>query len=216
MRFIVSLESEPIPGLIVRRNNAGDGWNLTNPPESYSDIFDIDDGVLVLDEPATIEDSPTSIVDIDEVATKEDLDAVEALLQAQIDELFSTDAIFEAENKEGATIRAGQLVAIHSSGVGVVKASAANIAKPAVGFARVTTPLLVAVPVQTSDILELADWTNSIGTVFLTRGFYWADPITTGRMTQTAPTTLGQTVQPVGYAISPTQFDISIEQPLIL
>ncbi len=114
------------------------------------------------------------------------------------------------------SIRAGQVCAIHASGSGLVLATAVSIAKPAIGFARRNIPAAVAGEVLTDGILELPDWTPVIGTPLLSRGEYFLDAVTPGRMTQAPTSTLTQTNQSLGYAISPNKFDISIETPILL
>jgi hypothetical protein len=121
----------------------------------------------------------------------------------------STAATYSAENKQGATIDPGAVVAAHSSGVGVVLASAADVTKPAVGLMVSATLNAVAGLVQTEGIFTLDDWSLVTGTTFLTRGPYFVDPTTPGRLTPTAPTVDGQIVQCLGYALSPTDFDLS-------
>lgn len=45
---------------------------------------------------------------------------------------------------------------------------------------------------------------------------YFLDAVTAGMLTQTAPTTAGQFVVRVGYALSTTEFEIEIQQPIKL
>lgn len=210
-RFAVILEDTPTPGLIVRRNLTGDGWNETNPPEPSSDIFDIDDGVLVFGETPD-----ESIIDIDENALQSELDEVEATLQDEIDAISASDCAYDAENKQGTTISAGMAVATHSSGTGIVLASAANNTKPCVGLVRADTLNAVSGTVQTDAILTMADWTDVTGSATLTRGTYYLSPTTPGMLTQIAPSVVGEVIQVVGYAISPTELDLSPNQYLQL
>jgi len=45
---------------------------------------------------------------------------------------------------------------------------------------------------------------------------YFLDPATAGKLTQTAPTTAGQFVVRVGHALSTTEFEIEVQQPIKL
>jgi hypothetical protein len=45
---------------------------------------------------------------------------------------------------------------------------------------------------------------------------YFLDPATAGKMTTTAPTTAGQLVVKLGEAVSTTEFEISISDPILL
>lgn len=45
---------------------------------------------------------------------------------------------------------------------------------------------------------------------------YYLDPSTAGFITATAPTTVGQTVVRIGVALSTTQLDLDINQPILL
>ncbi len=122
---------------------------------------------------------------------------------------------YSAENKHGSTIGEGCAVATHSSGTGIVKAIATGLAKPCVGFMVAATLNTVAGDVQTDGIFTMEDWTAVAGTATLTRGIYYLDN-EAGKITATATDIDGQIVQVVGYAISPTDLDISITPPIKL
>lgn len=65
--------------------------------------------------------------------------------------------------------------------------------------------------------VERADWTAIVGAVSLTPGAtYFLSASTVGRITTTAPTTVGQYVVRVGRAISTTKLDVEIELPILL
>lgn len=63
-----------------------------------------------------------------------------------------------------------------------------------------------------------AQWDAVAGTTGgLTFGTtYYLDPVTVGKITATAPTTVGQVVVSVGVALSTTDMDVSISQPILL
>lgn len=74
--------------------------------------------------------------------------------------------------------------------------------------------------IQTDGILAATtgQWDAVTGdTGGLTAGtVYWLDPTTAGKLTTTAPTSVGQYVVRVGQAISTTELEISIEPPILL
>jgi len=124
---------------------------------------------------------------------------------------------YSAENKEGSTIDAGMACAVHSSGTGVVKASAADNTKIAIGLMRATTADTVSGNVQIEGLFTLSDWTSVIGASTLAaKTTYFLDPLTAGKLTATVPTTTGQTVQIVGTAVSTTTLDLDVGVPILL
>lgn len=123
---------------------------------------------------------------------------------------------YAAENKNGTTLLAGQPVATHTSGTGVVAASAANGTLPCVGLIVADTIASVSGDVRTDGIVTMADWSAVIGAVSLTRGRYYLDPVTPGMLTQVAPTSAGQLVQAVGYAVDASRLDISFSTSIRL
>lgn len=129
----------------------------------------------------------------------------------------SGTASFEAENKDVAVASQGMAVAMHSSGVGVVKASAADNSKHAVGLAAVAIAVGVAGAVLTEGLLSLPDWTAVTGSAALVaKATYFLDPSTPGRLTSTAPSAAGQVVQIVGREVAPDTLEIEIEPPILL
>lgn len=124
---------------------------------------------------------------------------------------------YSSENKEGGTILAGMVCAIHSSGTGVVKASAADNSKAAIGLIQETTANTFAGNVQTEGLFIQADWTDVIGAVTLAaKATYFLDPTTPGMLTVTPPTTPGQIVQIIGTAVSTDTLDLTMETPILL
>lgn len=124
--------------------------------------------------------------------------------------------IFTGENKQGTTLAAGMAAATHSSGTGIVGACAANGTKPAVGLLQEAVANGFAGEVQTSGPMTLADWSAIVGAATLTRGPYYLDPTTPGKLTATAPTAVGQVVQVVGYAVGPATLEINPAPPTLL
>ena len=74
--------------------------------------------------------------------------------------------------------------------------------------------------IQTDGILAATtgQWDTATGdSGGLTPGaVYWLDPSTAGKLTTTAPTTIGQFVVRLGKAVSTTELEISIEPPILL
>jgi len=129
----------------------------------------------------------------------------------------SGEAVYSAENKDAGTITRGMACAVHSSGTGVVKASAADATKPAVGLAQTTTATTIAVPVQTSGLFVLSNWTAVTGATTLSaHALYFLDPSTPGMLTTTRPTSSGQVVQPVGVAVGSETLDLFFDEPYLL
>jgi len=65
--------------------------------------------------------------------------------------------------------------------------------------------------------LTTTEWNAIVGTAGLvTASVYYLDPTTAGKMTTTAPTTPGQWIVRVGYAISLTQMNIELQPPIQL
>lgn len=124
---------------------------------------------------------------------------------------------FAAQNKDIVTILRGQWVAIHSSGSGVVLANARDTLKPAVGQMSQDTNVGATQNVVTDEVFTLTDWSNVTGTSSLTSpANFFLSAERSGYMTTTAPTLQGQVAQRLGRVISPTQFDIEIEEAILL
>ncbi len=120
-----------------------------------------------------------------------------------------TGNTFEAENKSGATLAVGAVVAPHSSGTGTIKAIATAYGTLAIGLARASTANGVSGVVQTTGPFTMSDWTSIAGATELTaRAKYYLSPTTAGTITTTCPTTGGHVIQLVGVAVSPTTLDL--------
>lgn len=124
---------------------------------------------------------------------------------------------FSAENKDIVTIKRGQWVAVHSSGSGVVRASASSSQRPAIGVMSADTAVGATQNVVADEVFTLSDWSEVAGTVNLQGGrVYFLSGLTSGKMTLDAPMTMGQVAQPVGRAISPIVLEIEIGQAVLL
>jgi len=140
----------------------------------------------------------------------------------QLDELLTWDRIrdkpaaypvaFYAENKEGAAITKGQPCAAHLTKVGVVLAGATKC----IGIAAETFANGVAGLVQTEGVMDCSDWTAATGGATLTPGSDYYLSTSSGLLTMIAPTSVGDRVQYVGYALTTTKLDIQIREPILL
>lgn len=115
---------------------------------------------------------------------------------------FGSDfAVIDATNKQAAVIEAGQVCAIHSSGLGFVLGSAAT-GVLGIGLAQSQMAINGAGSVITSGLLRLGNWTNAVGLMTLPpRAKLWLD-INAGKLVLTPPTATGNFVQQIGESVS--------------
>lgn len=123
---------------------------------------------------------------------------------------------FAAENKDTETIRRGQWVAIHASGSGVVRANASDDSRNAVGMMSEDTAVGATQNVVTDEVFTLSDWSNVIGSTSLRGGVRYYLDVVSGRMTTTAPSTLGQVAQYLGRALDTLRFEIEVGEAVLL
>lgn len=98
----------------------------------------------------------------------------------------------------------------------LAQADSINTTK-AVGLATTDVTAGAAGQYQTEGTITKADWTTVTGAAALTPGaYYYLSEATPGGLTSTAPTTIGQFVVAVARALSTTQLDIEIAQPILL
>ena len=117
---------------------------------------------------------------------------------------------FDATNKSGATIAAGNVVATHPSGIGVVLANATNDTRPAIGLSQGSAVDLATATIQTSGPFELADWTAITGTADLAAKANYYLSTTAGMLTATSPTSRPEISHMIGRAVSPRILDLNI------
>ena len=151
------------------------------------------------------------------------------IVNGQIEQLQAADSLSgpfaEIENLAQTSGEAGGIVAgtaVYSSAIDTVKKGQANASGTVelIGLVEATIVTTGVGTVQTSGVMSLATalWDAVAGT---TGGLgygvvYYLDPATAGKITATAPTTVGQYVVRVGRAISTTELVIHIEQPILL
>lgn len=117
----------------------------------------------------------------------------------------------------GATIKIGN--PLYLTGGGIANPAQANSAGPTqvVGVATGDATTGNSVVYITEGRVERTDWTEIIGTSYLSTGItYFLDADAAGKLTSTAPTTGGQYVVRIGRAVNPTTLDIEIELPILL
>lgn len=151
------------------------------------------------------------------------------IVNGQVEQLQSGDSLSNTVNlpvftngESSATIVIGMPVYISSADtVKMCKGSGIATANP-IGFMQSTSVTTGNTgPVQLTGNLSAttAQWdavcTGESGG--LTAGtLYYLDPIAFGKITVTAPTSVGQVVQQVGTAISTTEMKIDIKMPILL
>lgn len=123
---------------------------------------------------------------------------------------------FEGENKDSVTVPAGAPVAVHGSGTGVRRATAATAGYECVGLAAGATGVGFSASVLVSGPLTLADWTAVVGGTNLAPGMPYYLSATAGLLTTAPPAVAGQRVQQVGVAVSPDTLVIQVLQPFLL
>jgi hypothetical protein len=117
----------------------------------------------------------------------------------------------------GATIKIGN--PLYLTGAGIVNPAQANAAgsTQVVGVSISDTNTGFSCTYITEGRVERTDWTEIVGTVNLSPGItYFLDADAAGKLTSTAPTTVGQYVVRVGRAVDTTTLDIEIELPILL
>ena len=137
-------------------------------------------------------------------------------LNAQVVEV---DIVTQLNGNVGAMV-IGQ--AVYTSAAGTVDLAQAD-ALPTVevlGIVKEDIAAAASGSIQTDGIIEAttAQWDSVTGQVGgLTAGsIYYLDPDTAGNLTIVAPTTIGDFVARIGKAISTTELEISITQPIEL
>lgn len=132
-----------------------------------------------------------------------------------IEGITGTDTL-SASNEEDTTITEGQVVYISNSGNVKLATSAAQASARAVGFVKDTSISSASSgTIQTSSVFAKADWTGIADSTTLTAGsIYFLSDTTPGSITTTAPITSGSYITKVGVAISTTELQIAIENPI--
>jgi hypothetical protein len=125
-------------------------------------------------------------------------------------------ATYQTTNRSGGSLAIGTVVATHAGGNGVVAANSTNDQLEAVGIATSVAANLATITIQTDGPLELADWSSVVGSTLLAAKSTYFLSTVSGQLTTTPPSSTGNTVQRVGYSVTPTILHISIEPPIKL
>ena len=142
--------------------------------------------------------------------------------QIQAGEILDADVqevnLISATNGEVGAITMAQPVYVSASGT--VKLAKADALASAHAYAlcyEASVPAGNLGYFQVSGQIELADWTAIAGTATLVpNAYYFLDPSSAGKITVTAPSTVGQVVTVIGMALSTTLLDINTEKPILL
>jgi hypothetical protein len=152
------------------------------------------------------------------------------IVDGQIQQLQSSDVldasvnevdIVTKQNDNVGSIVIAQAVYTKSNGNVDLAQSDAGATVEVLGLVRDSSIAAAASgAIQTDGVLSATtgQWDTVTGeTGGLTAGaVYYLDPSTPGNLTQTAPSTVGQFVVRVGRAISTTEMEISVSQPILL
>ena len=123
---------------------------------------------------------------------------------------------FAAQNKDTQTILRGQIVAIHPSGSGAIRASAQDDTKNAVGFMSQDTAVGATQNVATDEVFSMPDWSSVSDAAELQGGQIYFLSTVPGRITLTPPSVNGQVAQQIGRATSPTALEIECKEAILL
>lgn len=123
---------------------------------------------------------------------------------------------FNSLNQEAFTIFKGQPVTIHSSGSGVVLASASNESTLAVGLATADILSGDIGVIITVGPLTVGDWTNTAGSITLTAKKQYYLSTVAGKITISPPSVALQNVQPIGKPVNASTLNIMILDPIIV
>jgi len=148
------------------------------------------------------------------------------IIDGQIQQLPSGDTIdgeaLTIDLTEADLTGAAKFTPVYIASSSSFRQSIANdaVKKDVVGFTTAAVTIGGVGTIQLEGVLEgtTGDWdTVTGGTGGLVAGdVYWLDPDNLGRITNTAPTTDGDYVVPLGEAVSTTEFIIDIDTSVLL
>jgi hypothetical protein len=123
---------------------------------------------------------------------------------------------YDALNRDAVTLVAGLAVAVHGTGIGVLRATAVGADFPAVGLVRTAAEAGHVARVQTLGVFELQDWTAATGAVTLSAlAPYFLDAVA-GKLTTSPQAVGGRINQLVGKAVTPTTLRILPQYPILM
>ena len=130
------------------------------------------------------------------------------------------DVVNLTNNNVGAIVIGNAVYSDAANGVDLAQANASGTVEVLGLVKDVSISASASGPIQTDGILAATtgQWDTIAGTTGgLSAGsVYYLDASTAGFLTETAPTTVGQFVVRIGKAISTTEMEISIAQPILL
>lgn len=111
----------------------------------------------------------------------------------------------------------GQVLHLKATGhLGLAKADSI-LTTNVCGLARLNTLATFSCVSIGNNAFKLSDWTAVIGSVNLVLGStYYLDPLNAGKMTDIAPTQVGDYVVKIGIAIKSDTLDVEIEPKILL
>ena len=122
----------------------------------------------------------------------------------------ASGVIFPGTGIATVAISAGEVVYAPSAGNLDLAIASGLSTSQVVGLAKENASIGDMVVIQTTGVIENTSWALTTNTI------YYLDPSTAGGITDTAPTTTGQTVVPIGIAVSATELKLLIPPPILL
>ena len=119
-------------------------------------------------------------------------------------------------NNEAFTIVAGRPVKFDSTGCKLAQAD--DIANIAVGIAYNTAAMGTDVTIVLMGILSVADWTVASGgsATLTSNSYYYLSQGAAGILTTIPPSSTGQIYQPLGMAVTTTDFFVQVQTAIIV
>lgn len=198
-------------GLTDDVNRAGSEWGrspTTNLGLFQSDYFveSLSNTLVLIDTAAAVRDLPALASNV--VSFGENVTTSGGRI---VGDTTPISAIFDSNTS------AGMVVYVSSNGhVDLARADVVGTSA-GVGLALSAVTATQVGEYKPEGQITLSDWTAVTGTTTLSAGaIYFLSETTAGQMTTTPPTLSGETILRVGRALTDTQFDIEIAQPVLL
>lgn len=123
---------------------------------------------------------------------------------------------FGGTNREAVDLPAGTPVSVHPSGLGFLRASAADNSRNAVGLLAADAAAGAATEATLGGVVTLDDWSAVAGAATLSPRAVYFVGVTPGTLTSTPPSAAGNVVQAAGVAVGPYSLDLSVNPPILL
>ena len=143
---------------------------------------------------------------------------MEQLQPGDIIDVGAAKQVFTATNSNAGAITVGQVVYVDGAGSVDLAQANATATSNVIGLVNDSSIASTSAGViMTDGVIVSADWTAVTGVATLTAGStYFLDPATAGGLTVTPTTTSGNSLVRVGVALSTTEMEITIDQPIKL